>query len=179
MATSSGAERWKGGYPKPSKTYFFINGDLVKMLNYDKGEDLVWLKNFTTHTTQVMGLVDFKKRRQQAWHSYSVHKIFDRSKETWDKWRWSYRILPPPVSIAPPGEPLLRYNSFYSDDHLFQIREAMLGLLYGRTRKDGTPARKPKDVLTEQELRHRMGLGRLVYVQNDKGEFVPIWSESI
>ena len=87
-------------------------------------------------------------------------------------------IIKPPT-YASVGNKKGPWHAYYDEDEIFQIRDAISEIQRGRPRKDGKskmPSRTK--VLTKSELRSKIGDGRLLYVQNDDGEFVPIWSET-
>jgi hypothetical protein len=66
--------------------------------------------------------------------------------------------------------------SYYSEDDIFKIREYMSTIHRGRPRRDGLVT---NSVISEQELKIRMGDGIMLYTKNSSGEIVPIWSETI
>jgi hypothetical protein len=85
-------------------------------------------------------------------------------------------LILPPVGVLPNGERVWQRMSYYSEDELFKIREAIASIHCGRPRKDGKITSR-KDVPTERDLRSLIGDAIMLYTQNKNGEFVPVWAE--
>lgn len=48
---------------------------------------------------------------------------------------------------------------------------------HGKARKDGLVTNNK--VPTEQELRYAMGDGMMMYIKNEQGQFIPVFSETL
>lgn len=158
----------------PSKKYFFLDGKLVKKISQNRGANIVYLYNLTDVKNQTMLLSDFKKHSKRAYSVKNSAKILNRSHMQLHRYA-ATGLIDPPMGALPNGERAWQRLSFYSEDDIFKIREAMTTISRGRTRKDGTIVNNT--VLTEQEVRARMGDALMLYTQTKDGRFVPVWAE--
>lgn len=158
---------------KGSKKLFFVNGELVRLINTNRGFNIVNLFNIIHQKEQTMLLSDFKKHRKRAYTVIDAARLLNRGPAQ------IYRyiddgLIPPPVGVMAGGVRMFTKKSYYSEDHIFEIREAMSKIHRGRPRKDGKIS---NSVLTEQELRAKMGDALMLYTRTKDGEFIPVWSE--
>lgn len=156
-----------------SKKLFFVNGELIRLINTNRGFNIVNLFNIIHQKEQTMLLSDFKKHRKRAYTLIDAARLLDRGPAQ------IYRyidegLIPPPVGVMAGGQRMFTKKSYYSEDHIFEIREAMSKIHRGRPRKDGKIS---NSVLTEQELRAKMGDALMLYTRTKDGEFIPVWSE--
>jgi len=160
---------------KPSSIIFFINGDLVRLIHSNRASNICTIYNYIQDKEQSMILSDFKKHRKKAYTFMSITKIFARSRVQFERMIKSEIILPP-TGAVPGGKRVWQKMSYYSEEDLFMIREAMSHIHSGRPRKDGriTPR---KNIPTEKELRSLIGDAIMLYTQNKNGEFIPVWAE--
>lgn len=171
-AGSHKSDQWR---VEPSKSIFFINKELVRYVTSNRGQNIVYLFNITQNKNQTMLLSDFKKHRKRAYTVVNAARLLNRGPAQ------IYRyindgLIPPPTGSKPGGERSFTRLSYYSEDDIFNIREAMSRIPRGRPRKDGKIVNN--SVLTEQELRAKMGDALLLYTRTKDGEFIPVWSET-
>ena len=158
---------------KPCQRLFFLNEDLVRVINTNRGFNIVNLFNLTKDKEQSMLLSDFKKYRKRAYTVASTAKLLNRGPAQMYRYM-NEGLIKHPTGSLPGGERMFTQLSFYSEDDIFEIREAMSKIHRGRPRKDGKIS---NSVLTEQELRAKMGDALMLYTRTKDGEFVPVWSE--
>lgn len=158
---------------KPSKKLFFVDGDLVRLINTNRGFNIVNLFNIIHQKEQTMLLSDFKKHRKRAYTLIDTARLLDRGPAQIYRYI-NEGLIPPPVGVMAGGVRMFTKKSYYSEDHVFEIREAMSKIHRGRPRKDGKIS---NSVLTEQELRAKMGDALMLYTRTKDGEFIPVWSE--
>jgi len=84
-------------------------------------------------------------------------------------------IIPMPTPES--GIRAMGHYAYYSEDDVIEIRKILAGIHHGNARKDGLVTNNK--IPTEQELKHRMGDGQILYLKNDEGKFVPVFSETI
>jgi len=169
-AEDSGVER----VVKPSTTLFFLDKKLYRMVTSNRGSNIVYLYNLTDQKDQTMLLSDFKKHRKRAYTVVNTARLLDRS--TMQLYRYIDRgLIPPPMGISANGERIFTKKSYYSEDDVFTIRKAMSTLHRGRPRKDGRITNN--HVLTEQELRAKMGDALMLYTRTKDGRYIPVWQE--
>jgi hypothetical protein len=159
----------------PSNKIFFLNNDLVRLVHYNRPNNICSFYNITKGTNHSMVYSDFKKHRKKAYSIAKTLRIFKRSRVHLER-LIKVGLIPPPTGAGLDGTRQFQRLSYYSEDDLFTIREALGTLHRGRPRKDGriTPR---KDVPTENELRSLLGDAIMLYTKNKDGEFIPIWAE--
>lgn len=160
---------------KPSNVIFFLNKDLVRVLHINKASNLCSLYNYITDKEQSMLYSDFKKHRKRAFGVNNTIKIFNRSRIQFER-MIANEVIPKPTGATLGGVRTWQKMSYYSEDDLFTIREAMCNIHIGRPRKDGRVTPR-KDVPSEKDLRSLIGDAIMLYTQNKNGEFIPVWSE--
>jgi hypothetical protein len=159
---------------KPSSNLFFLNNKLVRLLSFNRGMDICYIFNIHDQKEQSMLYSDFKKHRKRAYTVANTARLLNRSRM--QMWRYYKKgIIGPPIGILANGETVFQKKSYYSEDHIFQIREAIASLHHGRPRKDGRTTNNA--TLTEKELRAKMGDALVLYTRTKDGNFVPVWSE--
>jgi len=158
---------------KPSAKIFFINNDLVRVLSANRGQNIIYVFNLTKNKEQSMLLSDFKKHRKRAYTVIDSCRLLNKSPS---QIRLHIRngFINPPKGILADGERSYTRKSYYSEDDIFAIRNALSTIHTGRPRKDGKIS---NSMLTEQELRARMGDALVLYTRTKDGDFIPVWAE--
>lgn len=164
-------------YPvvKPSKKIFFLNEDLVRVIHINKAQNFVKIYNICKNKYQSLLWTDFVKHRKKAYTKKQVCKILNRTMVQLDHYIYS-GMINPPTGAAPGGKREWHYWSFYSEDEIYKIRDYMSTIHRGRPRRDGLIT---NSVISEQELKVRLGDGMMLYRKNSDGEMVPVWSETV
>ena len=160
---------------KPVKKLFFINNDLVKLVHSNRASNIVEFYNASQGKMQTMLYTDFKKFRKRAYTVANAAKLLNRSRLQFGKYIAS-GLIPPPIPDNIEGKRGLQIKAYYSEDHLFEIREIMTGIHFGRPRADGKVT--PLNVPTEQDLRSKMGDAIMLYTKTSDGRFIPTWQEN-
>ena len=160
---------------KASAKVFFLNKDLVKVISVTRGADLIYLYNVCKQKEQVMLRSDFRKHRKRAYGMKYAGILLDRRPIQLNRYI-SWGLIDPPTGYGPGGVRRFHSKSYYSEDDLFKIREAMTSIHRGAPRKDGRITNSR--VLTEKELRAKMGDELMLYTKTESGEFIPTWQET-
>lgn len=160
---------------KSSTTIFFINSELVRLVHFNRANDICTLYNFIKDKEQTMLYSDFKKHRKKAFTVKNTLRIFNRSRIQLERWIKN-GLVEPPVGAVAGGKRVFGEYSYYSEDTLFTIREILATIHKGRPRKDGR-VKPDKNIPTEKELRSLIGNAIMLYTKNKNGEFIPIWAE--
>lgn len=160
---------------KPSARIFFINKDLVRVIAVNRGANIIYLFNITVGKNQSMLYSDFKKHRKRAYLIKDTARLLNTSTQALYRYVWS-GLIEPPIGANIDGKREFHKRSYYSEDYIFIIREAMTTIHRGRPRKDGIVINR--GVLTEQELRAKMGDALVLYTRTDDGRYIPIWKET-
>lgn len=178
MAGKNGSRSYEEGERriKPSSTIFFLNNELVRVIASNRGANIIYLFNITTDKQQSMLLSDFKKHRKRAYLVVDVARLLNTTTQAINRYIWS-GLIDPPTGATVSGKREFHKRSYFSEDDVFKIRDAMTTVHRGRPRKDGIVINK--GVLTEQELRAKMGDALVLYTKTDDGRYIPIWQETI
>jgi len=160
---------------KESARIFFLNGDLVRLIHANRASNICGIYNINKGIEQSILYSDFKKHRRRAYSVSNTIKIFKRSRMQLERWI-ERGLVPPPTGAVIGGKREFRRLSYYSEDDLFVIREALASIHRGRPRKDGRITAR-YDVPTEKDLRSLIGDGIMLYTKTKNGEFIPIWAE--
>lgn len=161
---------------KPNRRAWFLNGDLVHIEIIDRATDTVSLWNFVQNRRMVTTFTEFKKKRKRAYSVREAAELLNFHKKTMPT-LIKEGTIPAPVGQSPGGERGWRIRSYYSEDQIIEARRLLAQTHIGRRRKDGGTTNNK--VPTEQELRVAMGDAMLVYVRDESGRYIPIFSETI
>lgn len=159
---------------KPSKTIFFIEKKLVRVLHKSISENIIKYYNFIDDKNQTMLYSDFKKHKKRAYTIIDTARLLDKSHIDLNLQAYRGKI-PFPVGATPGGVREFRKKSYYSEDQIFEIRRILSRTHRGRPRKDG--AITNNTIPSEAELRSRMGDAIMLYTKTQDGQFIPVWSE--
>lgn len=159
---------------KPSGKLFFINGKLVRVIAANRASNIIYFFNIIDQKEQTMLLSDFKKHRKRAYTTIDAGRILNRSREAL-KLYCEAGLIKPPVGTLANGERSFTRKSYYSEDDIFEIHKVMQGIHKGRPRKDGKIVNNT--LLTEKEVRAKMGEELVLYTRTKDGRFIPVWEE--
>jgi hypothetical protein len=76
--------------------------------------------------------------------------------------------VPQPQKAGPNGK------KYFNSDDILNIQDYFANVHFGRPRNDGSITPKRNSV-TKEEVDARLGRREVLYVQNDNGEFIPVW----
>lgn len=154
--------------------YFYLNGDLHKVLRVNRPQDFVEAWNY--REGKVMGYVwsDVKKRMEKAMTMIEVGKLVNRHRVQIQNYILAGLIEAPQRQYTlderrKPGKYM------FSETDVMKLHEYLLTVHRGRPRKDGriTASHLP----TRSELAALMKHDIMTYVKVGDGEFVPAWKE--
>lgn len=160
---------------KPSRTIFFINDQLVRYIASNRGANIIYLHNIIEDKPQTMLYSDFKKHRKRAYLTKDTAKLLNIHQQALHRYIWA-GLIDPPIGGNIGGVREFHKRSYYSEDYIFKIREVMTTIPRGRPRKDGIAVNH--SVLTEQELRAKMGDALILYTRTEDGRYIPTWQET-
>jgi hypothetical protein len=159
---------------KPSKTIFFINNKLIKVVRISRAENLIEYYNIIDGKRQVMLYSDFKKHKKRAYTVIDTARLLNRHDADLRKQMYCGKI-PMPIGNQLNGIREFRKKSYYSEDQIFEIRNILSRIHRGRPRKDGGVTNNL--IPSEAELRSKMGDAIMLYTRTKDGNFIPVWSE--
>ncbi len=154
--------------------YFYINGDLHKVIRIVRPSDLVEAWNYREGKRAGYVWSDVRKRMENAFTLQQVSAMVGRHRVQIENYILHGMIKTPQRAYSldgnkTPGKYLL------SESDVLGLHDYLLTVHIGRPRKDGkiTPGKMP----TRAELRSIMKHDLITYVKTDDNEFRPIWKE--
>lgn len=171
---SQSQSNWKQNI-KPSNKIFFFNKELVRLVHYNRPNDICLIYNFIKDKEQTLLYSDFKKHRKRAYNVKNTLKILNRSRPQFERWL-KRGLIEPPTGAVIGGKRVFGEMAYYSEDDLFTIRSVLATIHIGRPRKDGR-VNAAKDIPTEKELRSLLGDAIMLYTRTKGGEYIPVWAE--
>ena len=161
---------------KGSKKLWFLNKDLVRLYHSSRSTGMVTFYNITKDRLETCLRTDFRRNRQRVYTVSQTAKLINRHRKYMPT-LIKNGIIPPPVGAKLNGERGWQIRSYYSEDHIREIRAILGSRHIGQPRRDGLITNN--SIPTSQELTRRMGDGILTYTKTEDGRFIPVWSENI
>ena len=161
---------------KCSKKLWFLNKDLVRLYHSSRSTGMVTFYNITKDRLETCLRTDFRRNRQRVYTVSQTAKLINRHRKYMPT-LIKNGIIPPPVGAKLNGERGWQIRSYYSEDHIREIRAILGSRHIGQPRRDGLITNN--SIPTSQELTRRMGDGILTYTKTEDGRFIPVWSENI
>jgi hypothetical protein len=161
---------------KGSKKLWFLNGDLVRLYHSSRSTGMVTFYNITKDRLETCLRTDFRRNRQRAYTVAETSRLVNRHRKYMPT-LIKKGIIPPPIGARLNGKRGWQIRSYYSEDHIREIRAILGSRHMGQPRKDGLITNN--SIPTSQELTRRMGDGILTYTKTEDGRFIPVWSENI
>lgn len=172
MASESGesvsdAKRY-GVLKTPKKRRkLFINKELHHIIHINIPADVATTWNFVEDKMVRYPYKSMKKHSQKAYLINEVAKMVSRHPER-------IRVAITEGSIKRPQQCGPNGKFYFNEDDILDIQDYFANVHYGRPRNDGaiTPLHRS---VTKEEVDARLGRRDVLYVQNDKGDFIPVW----
>lgn len=173
MAPKARTDKGKRSSSKPLK-YFYINGDLHRVLRVVRPSDLVEAWNYPLGKRVGYIWSDVKKRKENAFTLQEVCSMVGRHRVQVELYILEGKIKTPQRIYTLDGDKKPG-KYFFSESDVLDLHDYLLTVHIGRPRKDGkiTPGKMP----TKAELRAIMKHDLVTYVKTDDNEFKPIWKE--
>lgn len=150
-----------------SRRRIFINGELHHIIYINVPGDIVTTFNYVQDKIIKYPYRHTKKHSQKAYLINEVGKIVNRHP---DRIRAGIREgkLKKPQRAGPRGK------YYFNDEDILDIQDYFANIHFGRPRRDGIV--KPlKRTVTKEEVDAKLGRRDVLYVQNDDGDFIPVW----
>lgn len=153
-------------------TFFYLNGDLHKSLHINRGLDQIMTWNFATNKRMTYVYSDVRRLAEIPYTTQQVAKMVGRNIVSIERAILDGSIKPPQrtkkLSTGNPGPYM------WNEQQIMDLHDYFASLHYGAPRKD--EKNTPKQTLTpKNQLRAMVRQETVLYVQNDKGEFIPTW----
>jgi hypothetical protein len=152
--------------------YFYLNGNLHKSLHINRGADTITTWCYPLHKRVAYTYSDVKKYKGPAFTTQETAKMLMRTRLTLEHAILRGDIEAPQFTYGL-NEHKKKFKYMWSEDNVLEAHAYLSTVHRGRPRKDGliTPQRLP----TVRELRAMMRNETVFYVQDDDGEFRPVW----
>lgn len=155
--------------------YFYVNGNLHKVLTVQRGQDLMYAWDFAEKKRKMYVLSDVRKRMQNAFSISEAAKMLGRHRMTIDSYIREGQVRTPQRAYNMFTQRPGRY--WLSEDDVLEVHEFMASQHAGRPRNDGLITNYPMP--TRAEVKALVRQEMVLYTKDDKGEFVPVWKEQI
>jgi hypothetical protein len=145
----------------------FINKELHHIIYINRPANTCLTWNYIQNKEMTYIYKDMKKFSEKAFTIGEAAKAIKRHP---DRIRVAIANgkLPKPQQSGPKGK------YYFSPSDIEEIRKAFLEIHRGRPRKDGI-IKTQKGTPTKEELEAILGTREMLYVKNEKGEFIPVW----
>jgi hypothetical protein len=145
----------------------FINGELHHKIHINVPGDVITTFNYKQDKIVRYPYKAIKQYIKRAYSIGEAAKIINRHPDRIRAYVNSGE-LPRPQQARELG------NWYFMDEDILNLQEFFANVHFGRPRNDGAITPKRNSV-TKEEVDARLGRREVLYVQNDDGEFIPVW----
>ncbi len=163
------------GYVWPEfqkRKVYFLHDDLVMEYHRNRAMGVVTVDNLTKGRKETMTFADFKRMRKRAYTITEAAHLLDINRDTITRCA-NNGTIPKPIGRLLNGEQKKRGPAYYSEKHLYIVRENLAAQHRGRPRKDGRTTNNM--IPTEQELRAAINNHYFLYLKDADGEYMPVF----
>ena len=153
-----------------SKTYFFIEETLYRLVTSNRAMGMVYAIDVKNNENVVLSWVDMRKNSYWAYTPYGAARMLNRSR------RSVIRLINNgyvPLAQSTRAGKRIYKNHFLSRGAILQVHESLSLQRRGPMRKDGI-VRAPK-MPTREELIIQMKNEMVLYAKTKDGDFARIW----
>jgi hypothetical protein len=155
--------------------YFFLNGNLHKVLGSNRPQDRLVAWDFKEAKRKQYSYSEVRRSHEKAYGIVEVAELVNRHRVNVERYILDGKIRKPAQAYAlNPGRKPLAY--FFTEKDVLELHDYLLTVHRGRPRKDGTIT--PSGIPSRAELRAMMKSGSATYIKNEDGEFVQVWKEN-
>lgn len=159
---------------QPSLKYFYLDGDLHKVLSVNRAGDLAVCWNYPKDKRVGYIWSDLKRRHGKAFSMIQVGQMIGRNRVTIERDILNGRIKPPQRTYNLSSRLPKRY--YFSEKDIMDYHDYLMTVRLGRPRADDVEIRR-NDMPSKAEIRAMINNEVTTYVKNEQGEFVPVWRE--
>jgi hypothetical protein len=163
-------------YRKRSLNYFFHDGQLHKVLFISRPRDLMYAWSYPERKRVAFIYSHIKRNHEKAFTTVDVSKMVNRGRDVLEKYILRGDIRRPAMTYTLDGT--FRPSKYmWREKDIMELHDYLMTIHYGRPRKDGEV--KPYPTPTKTELRAIIAHDVVYYVENDKGEKIKAFKESV
>lgn len=179
MAREDG-KRPNGRKKSGKLTYFYLDVErdgksepmLHKSLHINRGTDTIITWCYPLSKRVAYTYSDTKKHRETAFETREVAAMLNRGRLALERAIIEGNINAPQYTYGL-NEHKRKFKYMWHESNIMEAHAFLSTVHFGRPRKDGLVA--PKRLPTARELRAMIRQEQILYVQNEDGEFVPVW----
>lgn len=145
----------------------FINQELHHIIHINIPADICTTWNYIQGKIIKYPYKNMKKHAQKAYLINEVASMVNRHPER-------IRIAIKEGNIKQPQRSGPNGKFYFYEEEILDIQDYFANIHYGRPRNDGaiTPLKR---TVTKEEVDARLGRREVLYIQNDSGEYIPVW----
>lgn len=166
-------------HPLAAKNYFYLDGNLHKILQHVRAADYLTSWNFHKNGVEEFVLSDVKRRAEPAFRTKEVAEMMNRTSIT-VRDVYQNDEIPRPKKTYPLGDgkftPVLYSPVYWSKQDVYNLHDYYMGkhnVKYKTDRATGNV--NSRGIPTRAELRAMLDHGTVYYVEDDKGNMVKVW----
>ena len=161
--------------PKRRVVYFFLEGDLHKVLSANRSTNLVYAWSFPKNKRVMYIYSDMRKRMGKAYTLTEVSKIVGRTRVTIYRYMQDGKIRWPQRGSF--SSTATKHGTYYlCDQDIYDLHDYLLTVHRGAPRKDGMIV--PRGTPSRMELKAMLEHETALYVKDKDGEFIQVWKEA-
>jgi hypothetical protein len=154
--------------------YFYLNGDLHKVIRQSRAEDLIVAWHYKSGKRVAYSLTDVNKNKQHAYPISQVVKIIGKHEDTIKRHLYAGNLkFPEQVYSLNGNKTPGKY--YWSEDDVRKMHDYFKTVHRGRPRNDGIV--NPGNMPSRAEIEAIMKQENILYVKNNDGEFIPVWKQ--
>ncbi len=164
--------RENGKKARKRPRYFYLDGELHKVLTVNRGRDFVITWNYPQAKRKMYVWSDVQKRKQRAMTITEVAQLVNRHRMTIDEYIREGWIKSPQRTYNIETRRLGKH--MFSEDDVMDLHDFMSERILHHGRRmhnDNLPSKA--------ELRALVREGRVLYARDEYGDEVPMWKERV
>lgn len=161
-----------------AKKYFFLDGKLYKIIWQNRAQDLLRAWSFEDEAVVQFIWSHARRHMQQAFNTLEVAKLLNRNKRNVLLQVARGNVKKPyKIYTQESDSERTEFGLFkWSEDDVLELHSFYLTGGNGRPRKDGMIRSAPR-IPTRLELLAMMKQNRMIYIQDQEGNFVPVFEQ--
>jgi hypothetical protein len=145
----------------------FINEQLHQIIHINIPADIITTFNYAQDKIIRYPYRSTKKIMKKAYSIGEAARVIDRHPD-----RIRFGISNGHIQDGQKSGP--NGKKYFTEDQIMDMQDYFANIHSGRPRKDGSITAK-KNSVTKEEASARLGVRQVLYIQNEKGDFIPVW----
>lgn len=153
--------------------YFFYRDELHRELHKNRPADIITAWSYPQGKVCKYAYSEIRKNAEKAYRTSEVKKMLNRGRRALDRAIHDGNVPMPQNAYSLDEKRRLTYY-YWSEKDILRLHDYFSQVHIGRPRLDGRVT-SGRGLPTKAELRAMMRNQKILYIQNDDGEFVPTW----